>query len=103
MLKSVVNGPPPVVLAPMSGVSDLPFRRLAHRLGATLVVSEMVAGEELVKSRADVLRRAEGRDLTPFVIQLAGREEKWMAEGAASPKPRAPPSSTSTWVARQGK
>ena len=83
MLKSVVNGPPPVVLAPMSGVSDLPFRRLAHRLGASLVVSEMVAGEELVKSRADVLRRAEGRDLTPFVIQLAGREEKWMAEGRA--------------------
>jgi nifR3 family TIM-barrel protein len=66
----------------MSGVSDLPFRRLAHRLGASLVVSEMIAGEELVKARADVLRRAEGRDLTPFVIQLAGREEKWMAEGA---------------------
>jgi nifR3 family TIM-barrel protein len=66
----------------MSGVSDLPFRRLAHRLGASFVVSEMIAGEELVKSRASVLRRAEGRDLTPFVIQLAGREEKWMAEGA---------------------
>jgi nifR3 family TIM-barrel protein len=66
----------------MSGVSDLPFRRLAHRLGATFVVSEMVASEELVKSRADVLRRAEGRDLTPFVIQVAGREEKWMADGA---------------------
>ena len=82
MLKSIVNGPPPVVLAPMSGVSDLPFRRLAHRLGASLVVSEMIAGEELVRSRADVLRRAEGRELTPFVIQLAGREEKWMAEGA---------------------
>jgi tRNA-dihydrouridine synthase B len=81
MLKSIVNGPPPVVLAPMSGVSDLPFRRLAHRLGASLVVSEMIAGEELVRSRADVLRRAEGRELTPFVIQLAGREEKWMAEG----------------------
>jgi len=82
MLENVVNGSPPVALAPMSGVSDLPFRRLAHRLGATFVVSEMIAGEELVKSRADVLRRAAGRDLTPFVIQLAGREEKWMAEGA---------------------
>lgn len=66
----------------MSGVSDLPFRRLAHRLGATLVVSEMVASEELAKSRRDVLRRIEGRELTPFVIQLAGREERWMAEGA---------------------
>lgn len=82
MLENIVNGAPPAVLAPMSGVSDLPFRRLAHRLGASLVVSEMVASEELVKSRFDVLRRVEGRDLTPFVVQLAGREERWMAEGA---------------------
>jgi nifR3 family TIM-barrel protein len=82
MLKTIVSGAPPVALAPMSGVSDLPFRRLAHRLGATFVVSEMIASEELVKSRADVLRRAEGRELTPFVMQLAGREERWMADGA---------------------
>jgi nifR3 family TIM-barrel protein len=82
MLESIVNRQALVALAPMSGVSDLPFRRLAHRLGASLVVSEMVASEELVRSRADVLRRAEGRDLEPFVMQLAGREEKWMAEGA---------------------
>ena len=82
MLEIIVNGPPPVALAPMSGVSDLPFRRLAHRFGATFVVSEMVASEELARSRADVLRRVEGRDLKPFVVQLAGREEKWMAEGA---------------------
>jgi nifR3 family TIM-barrel protein len=82
MLKALVREAPAVALAPMSGVSDLPFRRLAHRLGASLVVSEMIASEELVKSRADVLRRAEGRDLTPFVIQLAGREERWMADGA---------------------
>ncbi len=71
-----------VVLAPMSGVTDLPFRRIAHRLGAGLVVSEMIASEELVRSRADVLRRAEGRELSPFVVQLAGREAHWMAEGA---------------------
>jgi nifR3 family TIM-barrel protein len=82
MLKAIANGVSPVALAPMSGVSDLPFRRLAHRLGADLVVSEMIASEELVRSRADVLRRAEGRELTPFVIQLAGREERWMADGA---------------------
>jgi nifR3 family TIM-barrel protein len=82
MLKAIANGHSPVALAPMSGVSDLPFRRLAHRLGADLVVSEMIASEELVRSRADVLRRAEGRELTPFVIQLAGREERWMADGA---------------------
>ena len=87
----------------MSGVSDLPFRRLAHRLGATLVVSEMVAGEELVKSRADVLRRVEGRDLTPFVIQLAGREEKWMAEGARIAEAKGANVIDIKWAARQGK
>ncbi|MHA1180186.1 MAG: tRNA dihydrouridine synthase DusB [Alphaproteobacteria bacterium] len=71
-----------VLLAPMSGVTDLPFRRLAHRLGAGLVVSEMVASEELVRKRPDVLRRAEGGELAPFVIQLAGHETYWMQEGA---------------------
>jgi tRNA-dihydrouridine synthase B len=69
-------------LAPMSGVTDLPFRRLAHGLGAGLVVSEMVACEELVRQRADVVRRASGSDLKPFVIQLVGRESRWMEEGA---------------------
>ena len=72
----------PVVLAPMSGVSDLPFRRLAHRFGAGLVVSEMIASEELVRDRPDCLRKAAGGELHPFVIQLAGREPQWMAEGA---------------------
>jgi tRNA-dihydrouridine synthase B len=71
-----------VLLAPMTGVSDLPFRQLAHQLGAGLVVSEMVASAELVRQRADVLRRAEGSDLSPFVIQLVGCEAKWMGEGA---------------------
>jgi tRNA-dihydrouridine synthase B len=66
----------------MSGVSDLPFRKLAHRLGAGLVVSEMIASEELVRERPDCLRKAEGSALQPFVIQLAGREAHWMAEGA---------------------
>lgn len=72
----------PVVLAPMSGVSDLPFRQLNHRLGAGLVVSEMIASEELVRDRPDCLRKARGGELSPFVIQLAGREAHWMAEGA---------------------
>ncbi len=73
----------PVAVAPMSGVSDLPFRRVCASFGAGLVVSEMVASAELVKSRPDVLRRAEGdASIKPFVIQLAGREERWMAEGA---------------------
>lgn len=72
-----------VFLAPMSGVTDEPFRALAHRHGAGLVVSEMVASEELVQARSDMVRRAKGAaKLDPFVIQLAGRETKWMAEGA---------------------
>lgn len=71
-----------VFLAPMTGVSDLPFRRLAHSYGAGLVVSEMVASAELVSSRADVLRRAEGEGLAPFVMQLVGCDPHWMAEGA---------------------
>ncbi len=72
-----------VAIAPMSGVSDLPFRRAAAAGGAGLVVSEMVASAELAKSRPDVIRRADGdRSIFPFVIQLAGREERWMAEGA---------------------
>lgn len=72
----------PVLLAPMSGVSDWPFRRLVHREGAGLVVSEMVASDELVRGRRDMRARAEGRELQPFAIQLAGREPRWMAEGA---------------------
>ncbi|MEO1240517.1 MAG: tRNA dihydrouridine synthase DusB [Pseudomonadota bacterium] len=72
-----------VALAPMSGVSDLPFRRAAARFDAGLVVSEMVASEELAKARPDVVRRTAGdSDLFPFVVQLAGREARWMAEGA---------------------
>jgi nifR3 family TIM-barrel protein len=72
-----------IFLAPMSGVTDEPFRALAHRLGAGLVVSEMVASEQLVRARPDVLRRAKGAGaILPLVIQLAGREERWMSEGA---------------------
>jgi nifR3 family TIM-barrel protein len=72
-----------IFLAPMSGVTDEPFRVIANRLGAGLVVSEMVASEQLVRARPDMLRRAKGAGaLRPFVIQLAGREERWMSEGA---------------------
>ena len=72
-----------VALAPMSGVSDLPFRRTVAKFGAGLVVSEMVASEELARERPDVVRRTAGcEDVFPLVIQLAGREARWMAEGA---------------------
>jgi nifR3 family TIM-barrel protein len=72
----------PVLLAPMSGVSDLPFRRLASRLGAGLVVSEMVASRELAAARPHVVRKATGEGIDPHVIQLVGCEAHWMAEGA---------------------
>jgi tRNA-dihydrouridine synthase B len=71
-----------VFLAPMTGVSDLPFRQLAHAQGAGLVVSEMVASAELVRNRADVVRRADGEGLAPFVVQLVGSDAAWMGEGA---------------------
>lgn len=72
----------PVYLAPMSGVSDLPFRRLAWRYGAGLVVSEMVACEALANKSREMASRAKGEGVGIHVVQLAGREEKWMAEGA---------------------
>jgi tRNA-dihydrouridine synthase B len=73
----------PVLLAPMAGVTDLPFRRQAQRFGAPYVVSEMVASDQLAQARPDVVRRAAGAGLiSPLVIQLAGREPHWMARGA---------------------
>ena len=72
-----------VFLAPMSGVTDEPFRAAAHRYGAGLVVTEMVASEELAGARPDMVRRTRNKDhIRPFVIQLAGREAVWMGEGA---------------------
>jgi len=71
------------VLAPMSGVTDVACRAMAHRLGAGLVVSEMIASDALAQGRTDVVRRAEGAgEIAPLVIQLAGRQAKWMALGA---------------------
>jgi len=70
-------------LAPMTGVSDLPFRRAAARLGAAYVATEMVASAEFAKGRPDVVRRAAvGEGLPLTVIQLVGREPRWMVEGA---------------------
>ena len=71
-----------VVLAPMSGVTDAPFRRLAEGLGAGLVVSEMVATSKLADGKRDAVLRADGRGVGIHAIQLAGCEARWMAEGA---------------------
>ena len=73
-----------VWLAPMTGISDLPFRRAAARLGAPYVPTEMVASELLAAGRPDVVRRAAVDPALPVaVVQLVGREARWMAKGAA--------------------
>jgi tRNA-dihydrouridine synthase B len=71
-----------VILAPMSGVTDLPFRQLAVRHGAGLVVTEMVASRELVQDTPESWARLRNADFKPHMVQLAGREERWMAEAA---------------------
>ena len=71
-----------VFLAPMSGVTDRPFRDLATRFGAGLVVSEMVASEKLATGDAEASLRSEKAATGPHVVQLAGREAHWMGEGA---------------------
>jgi len=69
-------------LAPMSGVTDVGLRRLARRFGASLVVSEMVASQELARGDEEARMRAEGEGVSPHVVQLAGCDPYWMAEAA---------------------
>jgi tRNA-dihydrouridine synthase B len=71
-----------VLLAPMSGVTDAPFRRLAAHLGAGLVVSEMTASDDLVNGKPMSRLRCEAAGIGPHVVQLAGCETQWMTEGA---------------------
>nr|CAD6606101.1 tRNA dihydrouridine synthase DusB [Rhizobium sp. Khangiran2] len=71
-----------MVLAPMSGVTDLPFREIAWRWGAGLVVTEMIASRELAMSRGESWARLTRAGLGPHMVQLAGREPHWMAEAA---------------------
>ncbi len=71
-----------VALAPMSGVTDVVFRRIAARLGAGWVVSEMVAANGLAARDSESRLRAEGSGLGIHVVQLAGRDPQWIAEGA---------------------
>jgi len=77
-----VTLPNRVILAPMSGITDAPFRRLTERLGAGLVVSEMTASDALVEGQREARRRSEGEGVAINVVQLAGCEAHWMAEGA---------------------
>lgn len=73
----------PIILAPMSGVSDLPFRRLVKRLGAGLVVSEMIASAAVIRETRQSTAMAKScADEQPMAVQLAGCEPCVMAEAA---------------------
>lgn len=73
----------PVFLAPMAGITDLPFRKLVSDFGAGLVVSEMVASQEMVQAKPGVRERAElGLNEAATSVQLAGRDAAWMARAA---------------------
>ena len=77
-----VTVPNRVILAPMSGITDAPFRRLAEKLGAGLVVSEMTASAGLAEGQREACVRSAGEGIAIHVVQLAGCEAFWMAEGA---------------------
>src|SRR5688500_14036916 len=73
----------PVILAPMSGVSDMPFRRLVKRCGAGLVVSEMIASQAMIRANRQTLKMSTGcAEEFPMAVQLAGCEPEIMAEAA---------------------
>ncbi len=74
---------PPVALAPLAGITDLPFRQLVASFGAGWVVSEMVASQEMVQAKPGVRERAElGYDQEGTAVQIAGRDAYWMGEAA---------------------
>ena len=71
-----------VMLAPMSGVTDVGMRRIARRFGATLVVTEMVASETYLAGETESVLRAEGQGVAPHVVQLVGRDPEAMGLAA---------------------
>jgi nifR3 family TIM-barrel protein len=77
-----ITAPNRVVLAPMTGITDAPFRRMTERLGAGLVVSEMTASSALAAYKREARRRSDGTGVAINVVQLAGCEARWMAEAA---------------------
>lgn len=73
----------PVILAPMSGVTDLPFRRIVKREGAGLVVSEMIASQAAIRdTRQSLIMAKSCAEEQPMAVQLAGCEPAVMAEAA---------------------
>jgi tRNA-dihydrouridine synthase B len=87
LLRPITLGPrvtiaQPVILAPMSGVTDLPFRQLSRRLGAGLVVSEMIASWAMIRENETTMRMAQSAQDGPNAVQLAGCDPEAMAEAA---------------------
>jgi tRNA-dihydrouridine synthase B len=73
----------PVILAPLSGVTDMPFRRVAKRHGAPMVVSEMIASQAMIRQTRQTLKMIErSAEETPAAVQLAGCDPEVMAEAA---------------------
>ncbi len=73
----------PVILAPMSGVSDMPYRRQAKKNGAGLVISEMIASQAMIYANKKTLKMATNcAEEFPMAVQLAGCDPKLMAEAA---------------------
>lgn len=73
----------PVILAPMSGVTDMPCRRLVKRMGAGLVVSEMIASQAMIRANRQTMKMASNcAEEHPMAVQLAGCEPEVMAEAA---------------------
>src|SRR5580704_13430703 len=86
-LKPISVGPVridmPVILAPMSGVTDMPFRRLVKSFGAGLVVSEMIASQAMIREcRKTLQMAARSEEENPMAVQLAGCEPEVMPEAA---------------------
>lgn len=73
----------PVVLAPMSGVTDMPFRKLVKSYGAGLVVSEMIASQEMLRASEKTKKMSTScDDESPIAVQLAGTDPDIMAQAA---------------------
>ena len=68
-------------LAPMAGITDAPFRALAERFGAGMVVSEMIASANLGTGQKEMVRKLSRAGKLPHVVQIAGNEEKWLTLG----------------------
>ncbi len=72
-----------VILAPMSGVSDMPYRRLAKQYGAGLVISEMIASQAMIYANRKTMKMASNcAEEFPMAVQLAGCDPELMAEAA---------------------